>query len=139
MKRTAVLLVCVLGIAAGEKEAGKKAADPIEGAWTILSDVVYGKPVDLGEDSPKMIFKAGKMHIEYAGKPQSETTYKLLGGKEPAAIDIALPPVEGRVVVQEGIYTVKDGELRICLGIPRPKEFKAAKDTILLILKRDKP
>jgi uncharacterized protein (TIGR03067 family) len=140
MKPTAALLVCVLSIAADEKGAGKKAADPLEGTWSIVSDISNGQTLEVGADSPKVTFKAGKMRFEREGKPESGVaTYKLLDGQKPAAIDITPPPGKSTVAVQEGVYSVKDGELRICLGKPRPKEFTATKDTILITLKRDKP
>jgi uncharacterized protein (TIGR03067 family) len=146
MMRTAVLLVSVLVVAADDKRADKK-ADPVTGVWYIVSFSEDGREIEKAAGA-KVTFKGGKMITELPGGQAESTEFRLIDGQDPAAIDIA-PHVftaggetKKDVEMTKCIYSVKNGELRICLptrGKDRPKDFTAKKGFGVMTLKRDKP
>jgi uncharacterized protein (TIGR03067 family) len=125
---------------------------PLQGEWTILSNVVNGTvyPKDLLAKA-RIIIKGDKMTV----KPQvlKENGTFRLGGPEGFTVRIKLDvnqkprhlDVEvkrgGKVTRESGIFDLEGDRLRICFGPKeRPTDFtsKAGSGRVLLVLRRAK-
>jgi uncharacterized protein (TIGR03067 family) len=146
MMRTAVLVACVLALAADDKKADKK-SNPVSGVWYIASLTEDGREIKEATGA-KVTFKDGKMITEPPGAPAESTEFRLIDGQDPAAIDIAPQVVtvgggaKKNVEMTKCIYLVKNGELRICMptrGKDRPKDFAAKAGVGVITLRREKP
>ena len=91
----------------------------------------------------KFTFKGPKLTRQ---TPDGEETYafKLDGTKKPGEVDFVPDQGDNKGKTLKGIYSLKDGELKLCLSLSpegkRPKEFasKDGEEQALVVLKQDK-
>jgi uncharacterized protein (TIGR03067 family) len=133
--------IAILVLGAGEATDAKKETAKFQGTWN-LSALTYD-----GEEHKlkfKIVFKGNEGVVE--GNDQVETEYakikfKLDPAASPKNMDITVIGGSQTDSKMEGIYELKDDELRICakvFGGGRPSEFKApdGSTTVLLVLKK---
>ena len=137
-----LLAIIMLG-AVGAGDA-KKDLDKFAGAWN-LSELTYdGKAHNL---KFKIVFKGNEGTVEGNDKVTNEYAkikFKLDSAAKPKTMDITIAAGSQADATMEGIYELKDDELRICVkvfGKDRPKEFAAPEGSsiVLLMLKRAAP
>jgi uncharacterized protein (TIGR03067 family) len=140
MRLTVGLAACLLLVAAEGK--GKK-GDDLTGVWKVSNLTFAGGDQD-GWKGLKFTFKGTKL-VHQTPEGEATYTYKLDGSKKPAEVDLVAEDGENKGKTLKGIYTVKDGELKVCVplsaDIDRPKEFasKDGEQIALVVLKKDKP
>jgi uncharacterized protein (TIGR03067 family) len=141
-----LILAAVVPIAAAEPDAVKKDLDVLQGEWAVESLEYNGKEL---KDKYKIAFscKGDVMTVEGDGKVRKEYAklmLKLDPTTMPKCVDMTVGAGVQKDLVMEGIYEVKDDQLRICvkvLGVKdRPAEFKSPEGAsiALLTLKRKK-
>jgi uncharacterized protein (TIGR03067 family) len=143
----APILLAAMSLAAPllAADPAAKGSGKIEGTWTAVSAERNGEKMP--EDQVKklkLIITADKFKAD-AGDEKHEADYKIDATKKPATIDVT--PLDGAEKGKTilGIYALQGDELKICLARPggneRPTEFasKADSETLLIVLKRDKP
>lgn len=130
-----------LGSAVAQDDAAKKDLENLQGVWQFVS-------MEGGAALPPEKLKELKLTIkgDKASHPESEgrtaeATIKLDPSKKPKAIDITplTDPGKGKTLL--GIYSIEGDTLKLCIanfGVDRPTEFKASKEVVLIVLKRDK-
>jgi uncharacterized protein (TIGR03067 family) len=121
---------------AQDKPEKKSDAEAIQGVWKITHFEEQGK-VEPPEKFKSMVyvFMDGKATIKVDGKAVVEGKYKLDPSKDPKHIDLKLGDEDG-----PGIYKLDGNKLTICAPAfaakaKRPKEFKAPKDSRLMLMK----
>jgi uncharacterized protein (TIGR03067 family) len=141
------LLICLTAysVPAGQPKEAKKDADPLQGTWLVEGLDYNGKDF---KDKFKISFviKGNTMIVEGDGEVRKEyakMTFKLDPSTTPKCIDLKVSEGVQLDATMEGIYEVKDDQLRICIkvfGQDRPTEFKSPDggSTALLTLKRKK-
>ncbi|MCH7725039.1 MAG: TIGR03067 domain-containing protein [Planctomycetes bacterium] len=135
----AVSFLC--GTANAEADAAKEDLASLQGGWQLISLRVDGKALPKEEvKKTKLTFKGNKAsHPGRNGKIE-EGTFKLDPSKRPKAIDMISGGDKGKPLL--GIYSIDGDSLKLCvakLGVERPTEFKAGKDVVFMVLKREKP
>lgn len=133
------LSVVVFLVAADEKEDAKKAMEAIKGTWTVTSATINGTAVQDGIVGDKVTFENEKLTIEKKDSGNKESgSFKLNAAKDPK--EITVTPPDGST--HEGIYTIKDDELKLCLsregGKPTAFESKEGSNHMLITLKKNK-
>jgi uncharacterized protein (TIGR03067 family) len=137
-----VVVALTLG-AGGPAESEKKEVAKFAGTWN-LSDLTYdGK--DHSKLKFKIVFKGNDGMVEGNASVSNEYArikFKLDPAATPKSMDIAVAAGSQTDATMQGIYELKDDELRICVkvfGNGRPKEFAApdGSSTVLLVLKRE--
>ncbi len=133
----------VLTAAGAQDDAAKKDLESLQGVWQFVSLEVEGKGLPEDPDKPiKLIVKGNRaIHPGREGK-NKETIIRLDPSRKPKAIDMSplAGPDKGKAAL--GIYAIDGDMLKICagtLGKDRPTEFKAGKNVVLMVLKREKP
>lgn len=124
------------------KELGK-----LQGSWTTATVTYNGKEY-FGEGKPglRFIFKGDTADVEgndRVKKEYAKLRFKLNPDSKPALVDLTVTLGVQAEAIMEGIYELKDDELKICVkvfGIDRPTAFAApaGSSTALVVLKRDK-
>jgi uncharacterized protein (TIGR03067 family) len=134
-------LIAVLFLGAGAATDAKKETAKFQGTWN-LSALTYD-----GEEHKlkfKVVFKGNEGVVEGNDAVQTEYAkikFKLDPAASPKSMDITVIGGSQTDASMEGIYELKDDELRICakvFGKGRPGEFKApdGSATVLLVLKK---
>jgi uncharacterized protein (TIGR03067 family) len=135
-----VLLGGVLLAAASENK--DKAADKLQGTWTVVSVVIDGKENPKAKDD-KVTFDGAKLIVKHKDDAH-EATYKLDPAQKPKAIDITPTDGPNKDKVMKGIYSIDGDDLKVCWtedpDNDRPKEFESKEGSGLRFatLKRDK-
>jgi hypothetical protein len=135
-----VLLGAVLLAAADEKK--DKAADKLQGIWTVVSFVADGKENPKAKDDT-VSFDGEKLVIKHKDGSH-EATYKLDPAQKPKTIDITPSDGPNKDKVMKGIYSIDGDDLKVCWtedpDKDRPKEFESKEGSGLRLatLKREK-
>jgi uncharacterized protein (TIGR03067 family) len=150
IRRLPLVLAAVLLLAADppkkEEDAAKKELDKLQGEWTAVSVDYNGKAHEDLAKQIHFIFKGDAASVE-AGedvrKEYAKLQFKLDPSVSPKLVDITVSAGVQKDAVIEGIYELKDDELKICgriAGKERPTEFGAPAGSSLFViaLKRDK-
>ena len=95
----------------------------------------------------KFVFKGDQASVEgnaAVKKEYAKISFKLDPSTTPGCVDMTIGAGVQKDAVIEGIYQLKDDELRICarvFGKDRPIEFSSPEGSsiVLLVLKREKP
>jgi uncharacterized protein (TIGR03067 family) len=145
MKSLAGFTVCLLLIAADSK-GGKDIKKPdeanVEGVWKVSALTFNGSEIDDAKGS-KFTFK-GKKLARQTGDGEETYAFKLDGTKTPGEVDFVPDQGDNKGKTLKGIYSLKDGELKLCLSLSpdgsRPKKFesKDGEEVALVVLKKDK-
>jgi|SRR6516162_1761817 uncharacterized protein (TIGR03067 family) len=149
-------ILAIAAVAGDEKAAELK---KFQGHWRVVrmdggqkdDSTVPQKELDKmsmeikGNTLVLMVHESGKKVFEY------ETTIIIDPTKKPKAVDWIIPTridfgsgkVKGRDVIHPGIYSFEGNQIKICVRFPdgggaRPKEFRAAKGSMLKILEKKK-
>jgi uncharacterized protein (TIGR03067 family) len=142
--KVATLFVVALSLGAGgTAESEKKEVAKFAGTWT-MSECKYD-----GEDQSKLklkiVFKGNEGTVQgndSVTDQYGKLKFKLDPSATPKSIDITISAGSQTDATMQGIYELKDDELRICakvFGTGRPKEFAApdGSSTVLLVLKKE--
>ena len=145
------LLLCVVAfpllLAADKDKADpKKELAKLDGTWTMTSIEYNGKSFDKLANQLQFVIKDGKATVtgsKDVEKEYAKLTFTLDPSTTPKLLDMAVTAGVQKDSVMEGIYELKEDELRICakvLGKDRPTKFEApdGSSTCLLVLKREK-
>jgi uncharacterized protein (TIGR03067 family) len=130
-------------IAAGaQDDAAKKDVDKLQGTWEVSSLIYDGKAADKYRFN--LTFKGDEATVagnERVEKEYPKLKFKLDPATTPKCLDLGIV-ANGQVGINfEGIYELKDDELRLCVkvvGKDRPLEFASPDGSAiaLLVLKR---
>jgi uncharacterized protein (TIGR03067 family) len=141
----AVLLLAVVAPLRAEDDKVKKDLKALEGTWNVESLEYNGKDI---KDKYKLsfVFKGDQVTVEGDDKVKKEyATFKLKLDPTgmPKVMDLTVSGGVQKDAVLEGIYELKDDELKICVmvfGKDRPTEFKSPEggSIALVTLKRQK-
>ncbi len=134
-------MFAVLFIGAGGATDAKKETAKFQGTWNLDALTYDGKEEKL---KFKIVFKGNEGTVQGNDKVQTEYAkikFKLDPAASPKGFDITVTGGSQTDATMEGIYELKDDELRICakvFGKGRPSEFKApdGSATVLLVLKK---
>jgi uncharacterized protein (TIGR03067 family) len=138
----AVVLTFSLAACGDEKDKNKD-KDSIDGTWLMAEAELGGKefPEEIRK-SIKLVVKDGK-YVSTAGEVTDKGTVKLNAKAKPKEMDVVGTdgPNKGKTLL--AIYERDGDTLRVCYdlsGKKRPKEFKTAEGTQLLLVtyKREK-
>jgi uncharacterized protein (TIGR03067 family) len=135
------LAVCgmlVLHVGAGDKkDAAAAEVKKLEGTWVVHSETFQGKPF-VDSKSSEFVFAGSTLTIKTEGEANDKMTFTVdTSGKPKAMVFKPEKKPEEGVLVGEAIYELDGDTLKVCIGLPRPKEL-TDKDQPLLILKRKK-
>jgi uncharacterized protein (TIGR03067 family) len=146
-KHLALMLVTGFLLAAdAPKDASKEELAKLEGTWNTASLQYNGK--DITEKYKlKFVFKGDQASIEGSDAVKKEypkIKFKLDPKATPASVDMTVAGGVQAEAVIEGIYELKDDQLKICakvFGKDRPAEFSSPEGSsiVLIVLKREKP
>jgi uncharacterized protein (TIGR03067 family) len=109
----------------------------LQGSWSVQSQTFRGQPH--GDMKPsEFVFAGGTLTVKTEGGTEERMTFTVDPSGKPKAMDVKPEekPREG-VIVGAAIYELDGDTLKVCIGLPRPKEL-TDKDQPLLILKRKK-
>lgn len=133
--------IAVLLLGAGDATDVKKETAKLQGTWNLHAITYDGEELKL---KFKIVFKGNEGVVE--GNDQVQTEYakikfKIDPAAKPKSLDITVIGGSQTDATMQGIYELKDDELRICakvFGKDRPSEFKAPEGsaTVLLVLKK---
>src|ERR1700730_9134940 len=142
------IVVAILLLGADEpKEVVKKEVAKLQGTWVPTSLNYNGKDMtNDGKVKFKLVFKGDQATLEGAAAVQKEygkITFKLDPETTPKCVDLVISAGSQKDAVLEGIYELKDDELKSCakvLGKERPAEFSSPEGSsiVLLVLKKEK-
>jgi uncharacterized protein (TIGR03067 family) len=145
MKASLLLLLTAVPLLGADaaKEAVKKDLDKLQGTWVPVSLKYNGE--ELGNVKFKMVFKGDQATVEgndEIRKEYAKITFKLDTETNPRCVDLIVTAGVQKDVVMEGIYEVKDGEIKMCVkvfGKDRPTEFASPEGSsiVLVVLKRE--
>jgi uncharacterized protein (TIGR03067 family) len=119
--------------------AGGADHDNIQGPWRIVSVELRGQSLTEKLKNHKVVFTKDRMTFKDGDKDDGEFNYKLDSTKKPRWIDLDL---KGRGKIARGIYDLDGDNLKICHPDPekdRSTAFTSIPDSILFVLKRDRP
>jgi len=122
-------------------------AKDLQGMWQAVALEANGEK--LPADEVKELKIAIKADEIFAVKPEGEdpkNKFKLDSGKTPKTIDLTVVEGQDKGKTAAGIYSLKDGQLRLCINIfgpdttQRPTEFKteAGNGVVFATLERAK-
>ena len=145
MKRiTATGLLLVVACAAGAREEPKKAApvpEVLKGEWKITSYEHTGAKLDIDPAKSRATFADGKftLRLSLGGEEKDVvSTFTANEKADPKTLDVSPPD---RKFVARAIWKVEKDTLTICFAVggdERPKDFKPAKGTSVLVLEKVK-
>jgi uncharacterized protein (TIGR03067 family) len=143
------LLACFLLVAAEPAKDGKeKPPVNLDGTWVPTSLIYNGKDMTRDKKTQfRFIFKGNEAVVEGSKdvrKEYARIKVKLDPSFDPHIIDMTIGGGSQEGARIEGIYELKDDELKICakvFGGDRPTEFASPEGSsvVLLVLKRNKP
>ena len=142
--KIALMLVVVFSLGAGgTADSEKKEFAKLAGSWT-LKELTYDG-TDHSKLKFKVVFKGNQGKVEGDASVTNEYAgikFKLDPSTSPKKMDITIAAGSQTDATMQGIYELKDDELRICakvFGTGRPKEFAApdGSSSVLLVLKRE--
>jgi uncharacterized protein (TIGR03067 family) len=118
----------------------------LEGTWEAVEFEAEGRKMsakDLAGGQPPMVqeYKGDRLLVKQGGKVVEEGTVKLDPTRAPKTMDLT-GKQDGREATLRAIYELTGDTLRVCYrpeGRPRPTEFKAEGQAMILTLKRQKP
>ena len=150
MKPPIACLVVVAGLlvaADDAKEAVKKEVEQMQGTWVPTSLIYNGKDMtNDGKVKFKLVFKGDQATLEGSAdvkKEYGKINFKVDPETNPKCVDLVISAGVQKDAVIEGIYELKDGELKICakiIGNERPANFDipaGGSNNALLILKKE--
>jgi uncharacterized protein (TIGR03067 family) len=132
--------------AVGGADKAKEDLKKLEGTWKATALTYNGKDfLADGKGGFQFVFNGAEATIQGNDKVKKEygkIRLKLDPSTTPRTVDITVTDGIQKDAVIEGIYELKDAELRICakvFGNERPTEFAAPEGSsiVLLVLKRD--
>lgn len=148
------LFVALAGAAAGlaaaddkPADAAKKELEKLQGTWTTSALTYNGKDYFAdGKTGFRFVFKGDVATVEgndQVKKEYAKLRFKLTPETKPRQLDLTVTDGVQKDAAIEGIYELKDDELKICVkvfGNDRPTEFEspAGSSIALLVLKREK-
>jgi uncharacterized protein (TIGR03067 family) len=149
MKASLLLVVFTTGLFAAEdaKDAVKKDVERLQGTWAPASLQFSGRDItNDNEGQFKLVFKGNEATVEGSEavkKEYAKLTMKLDPATSPKCVDIVVSGGDQKDVVMEGIYELKDDELKICakiVGKDRPGQFASPEGSniVLVVFKREK-
>jgi uncharacterized protein (TIGR03067 family) len=137
----------ILGMSASAAAAqdAKKELAKFQGTWTVKELKHDGKVIDNDKAKFKVTFKKDVATVEgndELKKEYARFSIKLDPSTMPKILDIKITAGAQKDVTMEGIYEVKDDELKICvkvIGNERPTTFDSAQGSNIayLILKKE--
>ncbi len=145
MKATIALSTLTILLFGGAANEQAKELEKLKGTWSVADLTYNGK--DHNTLKFNFVFKGDEVVVE--GNDRVKLEYarfkvKLDLSTTPKLFDITVGGGVQKGAAMEGIYELKDNELRICLkvfGKDRPADFKSAEGSsnALLVLKRANP
>lgn len=139
------VMFCCLSLTVAADEKAEKARSDLQGVWQPKSIKANG--VDVPQEAvakTRFTFQKTKLLIRgnFGDEREDTCKYKIDVTKSPRHFEFT-PPGKDKPI--QGIYQLKDGELRICVsrtnsGGKRPSEFKSDPDSgmILFIMRKAK-
>jgi uncharacterized protein (TIGR03067 family) len=129
--------------AAADPDPAKEDLKALQGTWAIESITFNGDDVS-NDYKLSLTFKGSEGTLEgddEVRKEYAKISVKLDPESSPKCIDVTVALGAQKGTVMEGIYSLKDNQLRLCvkvLGKDRPSEFKSVsgESTALVTLKR---
>jgi uncharacterized protein (TIGR03067 family) len=120
-----------------KKDAAAAEVKKLQGTWLVHSQTFEGKPHDDMKPSA-FVFAGSTLTIKAKGAADEKMTFTIDPSGKPKTMDVKPEKDPGQgVVVWAAIYELDGDTLKVCIGLPRPKEL-TDKDQPLLILKRQK-
>src|SRR5262245_8074295 len=129
-------------------DAVRKDIARFQGTWKTTSLRWNGKDLDTdGKFAMQFVFNDAEATIESSKEVKKEyakITFMLDPSTSPPCVDLKIAAGVQKDAVIEGIYELKDDELKICakvFGNDRPAAFESAEGSsiVLIVLKREKP
>jgi uncharacterized protein (TIGR03067 family) len=111
----------------------------LQGNWSVVSLFRDGTPVRANGCYTGILIYDNKIVFGNLLTDARTLTYRTDRGKSPKHIDIL--DEQGKKVLEMGIYEIKDGVLRLCLGKSRPDAFETKKNdgrSLFVVKKKDK-
>jgi uncharacterized protein (TIGR03067 family) len=150
--RKLLAIVCVgllpLGLVQAQDAAVKKEREKFQGEWKVASSEEDGRATaDFIVDNLTIVIKGDQITVkgvEDLVERFGKVTFTIDPGTTPRVIDFKVVAGKEKDNRYEGIYELKDNQLKICAttrsGGDRPDEFKTAAgaNRILFVLKREK-
>lgn len=123
-------------------DAAAKEQQRLQGAWEFVSVELNGNDsLDIFKGS-KPVVKGNLLTLRFRGGTKLVRLFKLYPDTTPRSVDFLSE--DGKEVTSEGIYELKDGQLKLLVNIndgvkDRPTSFaaKSKRGHILYVLKRD--
>src|SRR5262245_49893129 len=140
-----LMLLLTAGLILGAAAQGGDDGDheKVQGTWKLVSIEVKGKSAGDKVKDHRVVFTKDKMTFKDGDKTRGEFAYKLDPAKKPKWIDMAPIRKDGSPgKTAQGIYELNGDDLKICHPDPgqdRSMKFKSEPDSVLIILKREKP
>src|SRR5262245_54085172 len=141
-------LVLLVGGALAQDDAAKKELAKLQGPWRVVSaeENKEAVPNEIVENL-KFVIKGDELTlagVENIVKKVAKVKLVVDPSTTPKTIDFKIEAGSEKGTTVEGIYELKDDELRFCactVGGNRPQEFatKPGSNLILFVLKREKP
>jgi uncharacterized protein (TIGR03067 family) len=128
-------------------DAAERELKKLQGTWTTTGLIYNGKDfLASGRSGFNFVFKGNEAAVEgndAVKKEYAKIKVKLDATTKPMLMDITVAAGIQKDAVIEGIYELKDDELKICarvFGNERPTEFASpdGSSVVLLVLKREK-
>jgi uncharacterized protein (TIGR03067 family) len=144
IKLLSLVIAGCFGAAAVSQNADKKAEPKLDGVWVTVTLEYNGK--DMSQKYPfRFNIKGNDCVIEgndAVKKEYAKLKFKFDPTTTPKSVDITVAGGVQKDAVIEGIYEVKDGQLKICakvLGNERPTKFESpgGSSVVLLVMKRE--
>jgi uncharacterized protein (TIGR03067 family) len=126
-----------LHVGAEDKKDAAVEVKKLQGTWLVHSQTFEGKPHDDMKPS-EFVFAGGTLTIKTVGGADEKMTFTIDPSGKLKTMDVK-PEKEPEVgvVVGAAIYELDGDTLKVCIGLPRPKDL-TDKDQPLLTLKRKK-
>jgi uncharacterized protein (TIGR03067 family) len=142
--QAAVLLAGLLAAGAAPGAPAPKAEASLQGTWNKVKAEYDGAAAAAGE-AARVHVTAAKVTYTFDGgwifgeNASAEFTYKVNPTKAPKSIDLISKDGKGTETVLPGIYELRGGRLKVCLGKKRPTTFTAPKgsERVLIVFQRE--
>jgi uncharacterized protein (TIGR03067 family) len=139
MKPHALVLVgaaLLLAADTPKEDAARKELKKLQGTWTAVESQMEGLKDTKIHVKLQWVFQGKELFVKSGDKRVKQGSVEVDPSRKPKTIDLL---IEGKPVLL-GIYELKGDTLTVCwAGKERPKEFKAKGNTVVNILKREKP
>jgi uncharacterized protein (TIGR03067 family) len=142
----AMMVTVFLSAVATAEDAAKKDLDKLQGFWESTSAQNNGEDIS-GTIKLKLKIKGNEVSIdgtEEVTKDYGRVKLKLDPSTTPKSVDLTVTAGGQKDIVLEGIYEIKDDELKICVKIgakERPTKFDspAGSSIAYMVFQRVKP